>query len=62
MARAVANLLTGQDGRKRHAEMSVMLFQGNAIFKEMKHYLGVVDVIQAFEVGKTVLIRKKWKD
>lgn len=36
-----------------------MLLQGNAIFKEMKHNLGIVDAIQAFEDGK-ILIRKKW--
>jgi hypothetical protein len=32
MARAVANLLSGQDRGKKHVEMSVMLFQRNAIF------------------------------
>lgn len=50
MARAVANLLTGLDGGEgwgwngggggaNHIEMFVMLFQGNDIFKEVKHII-----------------------
>lgn len=27
------------EGRKKNVEMPVMLFQGNAIFKEMKHII-----------------------
>jgi hypothetical protein len=28
----------------------------------MKHYLGVVGIILVLEVGKKILISKKWKD